>query len=223
MSDDDDDNVTRLDFDKPDSKAEKRRQRRKAEGKAEPKRPEPLKERIPALPALGVDPDKIRKPDQRAVACVNMRLAGAPFHEIAKQLEYASPMAAKNAYISALANMFPTEDWETLRQVEAMRAEQLLRRSFAMASADYLVDGDTGERIPNRDRFRWHEQAGKDLALHAMITGAKAPTRMEVSADTQELNHLVNVLLQQAGGSEEIEADVFEIEELPEPANHEED
>lgn len=185
---------------------------------------------IPELPPLEVDPSKLRNPDQRAAACVNMKLAGAPFHEIAKELGYADAQTAKTAYIAALARMNPVEDWETLRQTEALRAEQQLARSVAMASADYLVvkrtvkdeegkEYELIEHVPNADKLRWHEQAGKDLALHAMITGAKAPARVEISADTQELNQMVQVLLQNQASQGEIEAEVWDAEEVPDEAD----
>lgn len=204
-----------LDFEKPARKKARR------VGKMPGDEVVPLRERIPMLPDLGVDPSRITTSDQRSVACVNMRLAGAPFHEIANELGYRTATSARQAYIAALAHSYPVEDWETLRQVEAMRAEALLRRSLAMASADYLVDHETGEKIPNSDRIRWHEQAGKDLALHATITGAKAPTRVEVSATTQELNQMVNALMQAQGEANEIEAGIWDAEEIPDAPEEE--
>ena len=211
----------RLDFEPAPSKAEQRA----AAGKpSKPKRP--LAERIPKLPEMErIDPATLTKPDQRAVACVNLKLAGAPFHEIAKELNYASADAARTAYYSALANMHPTEDIETMRQMEGMRAEALFRKSLAMASADFLVatehryNEETHEydevevQIPNTERLRWHEQAAKDLALHAAITGAKAPQRMEVNASTQEVNRIVHLIVQAQGG-EAMEADIFEIAQI---------
>lgn len=185
---------------------------------------------IPELPPLEVDPEKLSNPDQRASACVNMKLAGAGFHDIAKELGYADAQAAKTAYIAALARMNPVEDWETLRQTEALRAEQQLARSIAMASADYLIvhkivkdeegkEYEVIEHVPNLDKLRWHEQAGKDLALHATITGAKAPARVEVTADTQELNQMVQVLMQAKQGQQgELEAEIWDVEEVPDEA-----
>lgn len=210
-----------LEFERPASKGEERAAAREAAG-LPPRQPKKRLAQIPVLPPLGVDPDTLKKPDQRAVACVNLRIAGTPFHEIAAQLEYESAGAAKAAYTAALANLYPTEAWEQLRQTEAMRAEQQLRRSVAMASADYLLvhtgelDEDGNEiinRVPNTDKLRWHEQAGKDLMMHAIITGAKAPTRVEVSASVQELTEIANELIA-AEGSRDVEADIFELEEL---------
>lgn len=211
-----------LEFERPASKHEERAAAR-AEAGLPPKEPKKrLADKIPQLPALQVDPANLRKPDQRAVACVNLRVAGTPFHEIARLLEYESAGSAKAAYISAMANLFPQESWEQLRQTETMRAEQQLRRSVEMASAEYLivhtgeVDEDGNEivkRVANADRLRWHEQAGKDLALHAMITGAKAPVRVEVAASVQELNEIANELIA-AEGSRDLEADIFDLDEI---------
>lgn len=214
----------RLDFEPEKSRAEKRREAGK------PPRTVRRRSLVPVLPPLEVDPDELREPTKRSVACVNMRLAGAPFHEIARSLDYADAASAKAEYISALARMNPVEDWETLRQTEALRAEQQLARSAAMASADFLLVHRTAvddegneyevvEEVPNTDKLRWHEQHAKDLALHAMITGAKAPARVELSADTQELNQMVQVLLQTKGGQAAVEADIWDAEEVPDEAD----
>lgn len=201
-----------LNIRKPMTKAEKRA----AAGKA-PKTPKKATARIPVLPTMTTDVEKLQKPDQRSRACVNMKLAGAGFQAIADELGYASAQSAQDAYVSALANMYPMANWETLRQEAALRAEELLRTSLAMANADYFVDAnDPKTLIPNTDKLRWHEQAGKNLALHVMITGAKAPTRIEMSADTQELNGLLQTLLAAEGREPEIEASVWDIEDIPE-------
>lgn len=219
----------RVDFDKPQSSAEIRR----AAGKKQTVRRQP----IPVLPPVDVDPDKIpKKPDQRAAAAVVLRLHGTPFYEIAKQLEYADAAAAKNAYIGALTRMGPPEEWEVLRQMETMRAEDLFRRSLAMASADYLVVHRTAEdeegneieieeHIPNTEKLRWHEQAAKDLMAHAIISGAKAPARVEVTADTQEINQMVQVLLAKHQGElpVAVEADIWDVEEIPDDVEPRED
>ncbi|QIG59026.1 helix-turn-helix DNA binding domain protein [Microbacterium phage Fransoyer] len=200
--------VNRLDFEKGMSKAEQRRTN------GNPVKPQkPLKERIPRLPdEPRVDPSTITTADQRAIACANMRLAGAPFHEIAKELGYADASSAKSAYISALASMNPVEDLETLRQSAALRAEILFRQSLGMASADYLVD-EEGNRLPNTEKLRWHEQASKDLNLLTVITGAKAPARVEVNASTQEMSQMVHLLVQ-ANGMQDAEADVWQVSEM---------
>jgi hypothetical protein len=185
----------------------------------------PLKAKIPQLPRLDVDVAKLPTPTQRSVACVNLRLDGVPFFKIAELLDYADAAAAKAAYIAALSSTHAPEDWDTLRQSEVMRAEQQWARSSAMAQADYLVvyDEETGrelERIPNTDKLRWHEQASKDLMAHAIIAGAKAPSRVEVSATSAELNQMVQVMLTQVGDDQlAIEADIWDAEEIPDEAD----
>lgn len=211
-----------LEFERPASKHEVRAAAR-AEAGLPPKEPKKrLADKIPQLPRMAVDPDKIRKPNQRAMAVVAKRAVGVPWPEIVEELGYESVSSAQTAYIAALANMAPRESLEQLRQLEGMRAEQQLRRSVEMASAEYLIvrTGDLDEdgneivkRVVNADRLRWHEQAGKDLALHAMITGAKAPTRIEVSASAQELNEIASELIAAEGGGA-IEAGIFDLDEI---------
>lgn len=209
------DDVTHMSFQQPPRKSETRAAAAAERGDP-PKKPR-TKGQIPRLPRRDIDPEKLATPDQRSVACVNLKLAGASFVDIAKELSYASPQAAEQAYVSALANMFPPEAWESLRQIEAMRAEQLFAQSFAMASADYLVVDEDGEevQVPNTERLKWHEQAAKDLMMHAAITGAKAPARVEVSASTQELNQMVEIILHNNGAERAIEASVFDVADIP--------
>lgn len=199
--------VTRLDFGQAMSKAQQR------EAAGLPRVPKkPLKERIPRLPdEPRVDPDTVKEGDTRSLAAANMRLRGAPFHEIAEKLGYADASSVRSAVVSALARMNPVEDLETLRQAATLRGEILFRQSLAMASADYLVD-DEGNKIANTDKLRWHEQAAKDLNLLTMITGAKAPAKLEVSSTSQELSQMVHVLVQ-ANGMQQPEADIWAIAE----------
>lgn len=219
MSDDEDqgDNVTFLDVKKP---ARPRKARTKAS-----RDEERVRVTIPVLPPPEITPaDFGGSPGvtQRELACVNMRLMGAPFVEIARALEYASAAEAKRDFTRALALTHTPEDWETMRQVEVMRAEQLIARSFAMSAADFLVDAETGEKIPNTDRLRWHDQAGKDLALHAMISGAKAPARFEITPTEQEYSQIVDTILAAEGFRPAIEASILDVEEVPDgPADRE--
>ncbi|AWN04637.1 ribbon-helix-helix DNA binding domain protein [Microbacterium phage Squash] len=205
-------------FDPAPSAAE----RRAAAGK-EVKPHRKLSDRIPRLPEMPrMDPAKLAQPEQRQVACVNMKLAGASFHEIATELNYANADAARTAYYSALANMHPPEDIETLRQAEGLRAEALFRASLAKATASHFVatevDEETGEeyevKIANTEQLKWHEQAAKDLALHAAITGAKAPARMEVNASTEEINRIVHLIVQNQDGEVPREASIWQMDEI---------
>ena len=175
--------------------------------------------KAPAIPRLPVRTDvnfsALAKARTKVQAAVNLKVEGLTYDQISEVLELKNAKEARQLVLGGLARMHPPEDAETLRQTAAMRAEALFRQSFAMASADYLIDDNTGERIPNAERRQWHEQAGKDLALHATITGAKAPTKVEVSATAQELNEMVAVIMESNGAGNELEASVFEVEEIP--------
>lgn len=197
-------------FDAP--KPLRKSEQRAAAGKAGKPR-KPLKERIPQLPPLQVDPDDLTTPDTRAAAVVNLRMMSTPWPEIVRELGYASVQSAQTAYYSALANLHPAESWDTLVQMEGMRAEMFVNQAMRMMTADYLVD-DKGNRIPNTDKIRWHDQGLKALQLHARITGAQAPTRTEVTVDTRELNQMVQVLMQHEQGEITREASIWDVEDV---------
>lgn len=156
----------------------------------------------------------VRGVSQRAKACANMRLEGASFQEIAEVLEYADAKEAKRDCTRALAATHPSEDWETMRQVEVMRAERLFKQSLAMASADYLIDPD-GDRVPNSDKLKWHQQAASDLMNHATISGAKAPSKLEITPGEEQLEQLVEKLLERGGYEVMQEAEVLELTQIP--------
>jgi len=173
----------------------------------------PAEERLPDL-----DVDLPPHLNRRIIACVNMKLAGAPWYEIAQSLDYASVPDAKRDYARAIATTHGPEDWDTLRQIEGARAEALFRRSFEMAGADFLIDMENpGQKVPNTQKLQWHEQAARDLMNHAIITGAKAPTKLEITPGEAEYDQLVGSLLEAQGFLEIEEADVVQIFES-EPA-----
>lgn len=187
-----------------------------------PRTPKPKAQHIPKLPPIEISAEIIAEASTRGQACVNLRLEGVPWPEVVKLLDFADVVSAQQTYYATLASMHPQSNWEVLRQEAALRAEAQFRRSFAMAGAETLLvtvekeDGTTEQRaVPNTDRLRWHEQANKDLALLVNITGAKAPARLEVTASTAELNQMVQVLLASHAGAAELEADVFDLDELP--------
>lgn len=151
---------------------------------------------------------------QRAKACANMRLEGASFIEIAELLEYRDAAEAKRDFQKALAATHPPEDWETMRQMESARAEKLFKQSIAMASADYLVDED-GNKVANTEKLKWHQQAATDLMNHAVISGAKAPSKLEITPGEAQLEQLVEQMLTRAGHEVTHEAEVLELTQIP--------
>ena len=174
---------------------------------------------IPVLPEFEVDVNRIDLSGgvsrlDRAV--VNMRVTGASFQKIADVLDLDSAAEAKKILIATIAKTHPEEDWDTVRQLEVARADQLLEQAMAMASADYFVDKDDPDNlIPNEDRLRWHGAAQSALALHATITGAKAPQRLEVTPTDREYGELVTRLLEIEGKAPPKEYDILDAEVVP--------
>lgn len=159
----------------------------------------------------------------RARSAVNLKIDGASYVEIAETLEYTSPEEARRDVERALAETHPIDDWRTLRATVAARAEQQFARSFAMAGADFLVDMDTDTRMPNPDKLRWHQQAGIDLMNYAKITGAQAPTRVEITPGESEMAELVAKMLEASGHRDVIEAEVIDLDVIPDEVAPEED
>ena len=151
---------------------------------------------------------------QRAKACANMRLDGASFMEIAEVLEYRDAAEAKRDFQRALAATHPPEDWETMRHMESARAEKLFKQSIAMASADYLLD-EEGNKVANTEKLKWHQQAAADLMNHAVISGAKAPTKMEITPGEAQLEQIVEQLIARSGHEVVHEAEVLELTQIP--------
>ena len=175
------------------------------------------KEAIPSLPKPEKplsDVEVRRGVTNRDRSAVNLKLAGASYQEIADTLELRSAVEAKRIVERTLAATHSPDDWQTLRMVAGARAEQLFQRSLAMAGADFLVDED-GNRIPNRDKLRWHQQAGIDLMNHVQITGAKAPTKIEVTPDEVRMEEIVAELLRRSGEENILEAEVIDLDVIP--------
>lgn len=175
---------------------------------------------IPVLPQVArIDPDDVDLRGgvtQLDEAVVSMRINGAPFEEIARVLSLPSAQAAYTRMVAALAKTHPREDWETLRQLEVARMDKMVQRSMAMADADFFVDAeDPTVMIPNTDKIRWHQQAREDIALHAKITGAQAPTRVEITPTDQEYDALVTEVLRARGHSEPREFNILSLDQVP--------
>lgn len=180
---------------------------------------EPVKHTpIPVLPDSSIPIEEIRgNPTRRSRACVNLRIERVPWHEIVQLLEYDSIEQARTDYLRAIASMHKPEEAETMRLLTIANAETLLRRSMAMAGADYLVDADRPtKKIPNTERLRWHQQAGQDLNLLATITGVKAPLQVQVTPTDEQYAILTAAVLRARGVELVQEAEVLELEVLPE-------
>jgi hypothetical protein len=207
----------------PQSEAGKAISREKSGKKRAKKKPkEPAEPKPPAIPTLPKDAPIVLADEMkggitdRARAATNMKVDGLSFQEIAEILEYKDAGEAKREIERTLAKTHSSSDWETLRLIAAARAEERLRRSSAMANADYLVLED-GSKVPNERKLQWHQLAGVDLMNWATITGAKAPTKMEITPDVEVLDQLVNRLAAAAGVEDIMDAEVIELDDIPAP------
>lgn len=166
--------------------------------------------------------DVKRGVSDRAKAATNLKVDGFSYAEIADMLEYKDAREAKKEIERTLSLTHSVDDYETLRILAAHRAEERLRRSTALANADYLVLDD-GTKVPNDKKLAWHAQSGADLMAWATITGAKAPTKMEITPDLETLNALVDQFAVLAGHEDVIDAEVIELDAIPSPVQPEYD
>jgi hypothetical protein len=215
------DNVVFLDMHKPTGRKRKGGGGSGRGGGGEGGDPPAKKEKrriIPVLPKIEIDASEIEitgPVTRRDRAVVNMRITGASFQKISDVLDLGSATEAKKILYATLAKTHPEEDWDTLRQLEIARADQLLEQAMSMAGADYFVDHEDPDiLIPNEDKIRWAGVAQSALALHATITGAKAPVRMEVTPTDHEYAILVQKMLELEGKAPPKEYDILDAEEV---------
>lgn len=204
-----------LDLDEPKPSSSKKKGIRSPR---KPKREEEKKKAVvPVLPERPVlTGDEIKRGvSMRSRSAANLKIEGFSYQEIAEMLEFQTAAEAKRAVETTLAAIHTDSDLETLRILASSRAEKLLRQSMAMASADFLVDSETGERIANSEKLRWHQQASADVMNWAAITGAKAPTKLEITPGEAQFEEIVSRMLERAGVEEVLELDVIELDDIP--------
>lgn len=207
------DNPVHMDFEEPkDEKPKKPKKERKE------KAPPQYATLPPAEVVTGTE--VVGGVSARDRAAVNLRLAGASYAEVADTLDFRDASEARKAIERTLAKTHAPDDWESLRMIASARAEAQFKRSFAMAGADYLVLED-GTKVPNTEKLRWHQQASADLMNHAIITGAKAPTKVEITPDEEKLDALVSRLMLEMGHEDVLDAEVLELEQIPDEPKEE--
>lgn len=182
---------------------------------------------IPRLPELQkpLTGDEIRRGvSDRNRAAAKYRVKGYSYDEIAELCEFDTAADAKRAVESVVAATLAPEEIDMQRAIILSRQEDLFRQSNAMAHADFLVD-DEGTKIPNTEKLRWHQQASSDLMAIATLTGAKAPTKVEISPGEAEMERIVNAIVLRAGHEDIVDAEVIDLDLIPaiESADGEED
>lgn len=190
---------------------------------------EPRETPIPMLPKKEVEIVAGRERagiSDRDRAAANLKVDLFSYQEIAEILEFPSAQHAKRAVERVLALTHSVDDYDTIRMMAQARAEKRLRLSSQMADAAYLVvKGEDGEEkmVPNEKQLGWAAQASTDFMNWATITGAKAATKIEISPDVDAMEALVSRIATAAGHGDLVEADVLELEVIPDLPNDEED
>lgn len=111
-----------------------------------------------------------RARQRKANAALQMRLAGATWHEIASGLGYPTPRTAMVATEKALEReLATTEDREKMRKLAGARLERLIRAVWGKA-----IDPD------NPDQMIAVSKAREVVADHRKLFGLDAPTEVVV-------------------------------------------
>lgn len=208
-----------MDFEEPSSHRPKHREpaggkkKGKKKGKSDDKA---LIPRLPDRPAPSTGDEVLRGISNKARSVAHLRTLGFSFQEIADEMGLDSAEEARRIHHSVIAATARPEEIEMHRATALARAELLFKQSIQMATADYLVTDD-GERVPNDKKLAWHQQAAADAMNIATLTGAKAPTKVEFSPGEAELERIVSTILVRSGHEEIVDADVIELEAIPDP------
>lgn len=117
----------------------------------------------------------------RQEAAVALRIAGAPYAEIAAVLDYSSGQVARQAVERSLAETITGDSREQMRYIEARRLERLIRSCWRKAT-----DESHGEHLAAI------RTALTLIDRHARLYGLDAPTEMVVySPSAKEIEEFV--------------------------------
>ena len=152
--------------------------------------------------------DKITKmdPPTRAAAEVTMAVEGAGYDDIAKVLDYQSPVAAKQAVWEAIAAVEADHDnIERMRALHSKRLDKLLYSVFRQATSpghpDQLSYGRYALAIMQAQAHLYGLDAAQQIVVYT-------PTQREIAAYADQVQQL---LRSQKGA---LEADIIDVEVL---------
>lgn len=156
-----------------------------------------------ASPEPGKSPTKRERPAAtRAQAAVALRLAGAPYPDIAESLGYATASDAQHAVEQLLASTVESEDLASTRNMYNQRLNRLLQSVWPKA----LNDRDPKQLEYVRAVISIEER-------RARLMGTDAPTKHEIYTPTAEqITEQVRVLT--ANVVLPVEADIVDAEEI---------
>lgn len=164
---------------------------------------------------MGKDDIEKRSP-RTSTAAVNLRIAGAPYDQIASTLGYASPSQARAAVEEQLAGMYEPEDRASLFKIVSARHEALIASLFKKATSTYVPDRDEfGDEIPgtlvaNPDHLSYSKVLADVLSRYSVLHGLNAPAKVQVTPSSEEFTAVVGALVEKALESSAREADIFD-------------
>jgi hypothetical protein len=168
---------------------------------------------VPGAKSLARVPEKART---RAKAAAAMAIAGATDKEIADQLHFVSPDAARTAWEREIAGAYdPTTDYEAMRRLSSARYEALLKSLApkALNSKIRVPDPDNAGKtilVANDEHLPYSREYRNTLDRIATLHGLNAPQVIKLqSPSQQEFEKLVATMSAQAGLAEDGEGDIF--------------
>jgi len=115
---------------------------------------------------IGGSAEKMALARKREADALNLRLAGATYDAIAKQIGLASPGAAQKAFERSLERLAPVKDREEARALEAARLDRM-----QIAHWQKAVSGDPGAT----------ETVLRIMARRARLLGLDAPVDVNLN------------------------------------------
>jgi hypothetical protein len=143
-------------------------------------------------------------PPTRAAAAVTMAVEGAGYDDIARVMDYRTPVEAKHAVWDAIAAVEADhENVERMRTLQARRLDKLLYSVFRQATTpghpDQLSFGRYALAIMQAQRSLFGMDAAQQIVVYT-------PTQREIAAYAAQVQDLLRT---QSGA---IEADIIDVE-----------
>lgn len=143
-------------------------------------------------------------PPSRAASAVTMCLEGAPYDQIARVLDYPSPVAAKHAVWEAIAAVpADHDDMERMRALHARRLDKLLYSVFRQATTpghvDQLAYGRYALAIMQQQAHLYGLDAAQTVVVYT-------PTQREIADYADKVQQIMRT----AAGA--VEADIIDVE-----------
>jgi hypothetical protein len=117
---------------------------------------------------------------KRLKSALALKMAGASFDEIAEALDYDTPAAAKEAYLTALASTLPeADDFQRQRDLQRARFEKLVSAHWTQA-----LDRNNPDQV-------FHSKRVSDLLGQlGKLDGLDAPMRVQHAPDIAEFERI---------------------------------